>query len=538
MRDVWEDPIRTEAYLGRAYSWIPSYFNTYGFFEMLAGASDEAVYRNRSRATSNWVTGYLSPSSNGLNPFYSTFWSGIRDCNVFIENVDDSAIESKVQKDRLKAEAKILRSFYYFELIKQYGPMPIIANELFVDYNFEVLTRPTFQENVDNIVKDLDDAINEPELPLRLVDGNDRQRMSKAVAYALKSEVLLYNASLLWNPEEDLDKWRAAAAASNEAYLALTQNGYDLFPDYEQYYLYTSDLREDPNDKQTIYETFGGSTFHLVSLNNIPSKIGAGTSGACPTQELVDSYNMQTTGEMPILGYQDEDHLQPIINPSAGYDPNNPYENRDPRFYATIWHNGAQYDNIENKVHTVETFVDGSDGIKPIEVEEENPTVTGYYLRKYIDPKIQIGQNASSSWKKYHLAKIILNFAESENEANGPSSEAYFAINQLRDRVNMPHIPAGLTKEQFRERVRNERRVELAFEEDRFWDVRRWKVISQTDKVITGMEIHKNSDGSFQYNRVLIERRNAWQEKFCIYPIPIGETSKIPDFNINQNPGW
>jgi hypothetical protein len=102
----------------------------------------------------------------------------------------------------------------------------------------------------------------------------------------------------------------------------------------------------------------------------------------------------------------------------------------------------------------------------------------------------------------------------------------------------MPDLPLNLTKEQFRERLRNERQVELAFEEDRFWDVRRWKIMSATDKVVTGMEIHKDGNNNFDYKRILIERRNTWHDRYLIFPIPLGETSKIPDFNENQNPGW
>jgi hypothetical protein len=540
MDDVWKDPIKTEAYLGRAYSSIPSYFDTYGFFELLAAATDEAIYRNRSRATSLWSSGNLTPASNGLNPFYNNYWNGIRDCNVFINNIDHSAIESSTLRDRLKAEAKILRSYYYFELIKQYGPMPIISEELLIDYDFQTLTRPTFQTNVDFIIEDLNSAISESNLPIRYIDGNDRGRMSKAVAYALKSEVLLYNASPLWNPGNNIEKWESASKASKEALNVLQENGYGLFPNYEQYYLHQSDLRDNPNDIQTIYETRRDASYnyHLVLQNNIPSKIGTASSGVSPTQELVDSYNIKSTGEMPILGYHDNDHLNPIINPQSGYDQNNPYDDRDPRFYASIWFNGAKYDNIDGVIHTVETFVGGKDGIESIEKEAETPTVTGYYLRKFIDSKIQMGQSADSSWKKYHLAKIFLNFAEAENEANGPTVEAYEAINSIRRRVYMPDLPLNLTKEQFRERLRNERQVELAFEEDRFWDVRRWKIMSATDKVVTGMEIHKNGNNNFDYKRILIERRNTWHDRYLIFPIPLGETSKIPDFNENQNPGW
>lgn len=194
MDDVWKDPIKTESFLGRAYSSIPAYFNSYGFFELFSAATDESIYRNRGRSTHSWASGYLNPSANYLNPFYDRFWAGIRDCNVFIDNVDNSAIESIETKRRLKAEAKVLRSFYYFELIKQYGPMPVITHELPVDFDFTTLKRPTFQVNTDSIVKDLDEAIAEPLLPMRITNSNERRRMSKAVAYALKSDVVLISA--------------------------------------------------------------------------------------------------------------------------------------------------------------------------------------------------------------------------------------------------------------------------------------------------------------------------------------------------------
>lgn len=539
MNDVWTDPIKTEAYLSRAYSSIPSYFNAYGFFELLSGTTDESIYRHRGRATFGWTTGYLTPSANFLNPFYGTYWTGIRDCNVFINNVDESAIESIDIKKRLKAEAKILRAFYYFELIKQYGPMPIITDELLIDFDFTTLKRPTFQLNTDFIVNELNEAIAEPLLPMRLTNENERRRMSKAVAYALKSEVLLYNASPLWNPSNDIEKWRKAANASKEAIVGLEKHNYELFPDYEEYYQYTSDLRENPNDKQTIYETYGYSVHHLYLHQGIPSNQGVYSSGACPSQELVDSYNMKSTGEMPILGYEDASHLNPIINEESAYDPNDPYVDRDPRFYASILYNGAKLNIGGNQPHTVETFIGGADEYRPIEVDIENYTVTGYYLRKFIDPNIKIGTGVrNASWKKFHFSKVLLNLAEAENEANGPTNEAYNAVNKVRERANMPNLPENLTQEEFRKRIRNERRVELAFEEDRFWDVRRWKIMDQTDKITTGMVITKENDNSFNYKRVLITRRETWQDKFLIYPIPIGETSKIPDFQENQNPGW
>lgn len=246
---------------------------------------------------------------------------------------------------------------------------------------------------------------------------------------------------------------------------------------------------------------------------------------------------MQTTGEPAITGYRDEDHLQPIINPTSGYVENDPYKGRDPRFYATVWHNGADYGAINGVAHKMETFVGGQDGLKKVPPNRQN-TQTGYYLRKFIDPKLASGATASARWKKYRLAEIYLNYAESENEASGPTADVYTAINTIRSRAKMPNLPTGLTKELMRERIRRERRVELVIEEHRFWDVRRWKTLAQTDKLVTGMEITKKTDGTFSYARFVARRRNSWPDKFQIFPIPIGEVSLIPDFSKNQNPGW
>ena len=165
-------------------------------------------------------------------------------------------------------------------------------------------------------------------------------------------------------------------------------------------------------------------------------------------------------------------------------------------------------------------------------------TVTGYYLRKFIDPKIPVWQDKNARWKKFRLAEVYLNYAEAENEANGPTAEAYDAINIIRARVGMPELPTGLTKDQLRERIRRERRVELAIEEHRFWDVRRWKILDKTDKVVTGMEITRNANNTFTYKRFVSQRRNAWAEKYLLFPIPIGDASNVPDFTKNQNPGW
>ena len=557
LEDVFKDKDRTEAYLNSAYNYIPSYFWKYSFFSFLAGITDEAgdadVGNNAGNIASAWITGALSPSFNPLEAYggqgngtnrYATYWMGIRETNVFLANINTAAVASEDYRTRFIAEAKVLRSFYYLELIKQFGAMPIVDKPFDLTTDYAKLTRPTFQECVNFIVKNCDEAIATPTLPVRISIETERGRFTKAIAYAIKSQALLYNASPLWNSTNDNSKWKAAADGSKSALQALTgSGGFALAPDYGNYFLNSTDLSNSPGDKETIFEINEGSNGTFSVVNSIPSKIGMFKVGSAPSQELVDSYDMQATGEPAITGYLDDDHLLPIINnsgpgPASGYAKNRPYDGRDPRFYATVWYNGAQYDNINGRIHTVETFIGGTDQLLKTPPNRVN-THTGYYLRKFIDPRLQSNQPHNSRWKKYRLAEIYLNFAEAENEANGPTAEAYSALNIVRNRAQMPNLPAGLDVAGFRERVRRERRVEFAIEEHRFWDVRRWKILGKTDKVITGMEIVKNpTSGALTYTRFVTERRNAWQDKYMIFPIPLNEASIIADFNLNQNPGW
>ncbi|MET6996831.1 RagB/SusD family nutrient uptake outer membrane protein [Chitinophaga defluvii] len=544
MKDVFSDQVRTEAFLNTIYGFIPYYYTAYQEWSFLAGATDEAQdaeVGNNPGVVWDWITGRLTPSFDplaagvdGTVNQYPTFWSGIGYANIFLQNIDNATVKGEQFKSRLKGEAQLLRAFFYLELVKKYGAMPVADKPFDNDFNYTGLKRGTFQECVDFIVKDCDAVIANPNMPLRITIENERVRFSKAIAYAIKSEALLYNASPLWNPTNDAAKWQAAAAGSKEALTALTAGGnYKLADDYGNYFLNNADFAVVPRDRETIYErrsAFPGSVM------NVPSKGGIWKLGACPSQELVDSYDMQATGEPAITGYEDADHLKPIINPASGYDPAKPYEGRDPRFYATVWYNGALYDNINGNVHTVATYAGGGDQLIKSPPNRTN-THTGYYLRKFLDPKLPTGQDQVSGWKKYRLAEIYLNLAEAENEANGPTAVALDAVNAIRRRAQMPDL-GGLDKEALRERIRRERRVELAIEEHRFWDVRRWKILDKTDKLVTGMEVIKNPDNSFSYKRFVTERRNAWQDKFRIFPIPIADASIVPDFSENQNPGW
>lgn len=276
----------------------------------------------------------------------------------------------------------------------------------------------------------------------------------------------------------------------------------------------------------------------VFMYNGLPIVNGMIKCGDCPSQELVDAYET-TDGVAPILGYSDDEHLHPIINPEATlYNEADPYANRDPRLKASIYYNGALF-NLGDGNSRVWTYEGGNCERSTTSMMH---TRTGYYLRKYSNFNSDKNSNKDGYFKMFRLAELYLNAAEALNEASNGTApqEAVNAINAIRSRVGMPGVPQNMSQADFRKKVRNERRVELAFEEHRFYDVRRWKILSETDKVITGMSC-QNNNGSFTYQRFVVDKdRKAYTDKYLIMPIPGDEAIRLKEnTGVNyQNPGW
>ncbi len=547
IEDVFKDEILIEAYANSVYNYIRVYGSRYYPNVMLSVFSEESHGSDDPQDSwsnvSQWYGGMLTPSYNPLDAgtnreggikwngqYYEDGWDAIRKANIFLSRIGNVSMADRNKQARLTAEVRLLRAFFYLELIKMYGGLPIVDKQFPDNFDYKELKRNSFEECAAFIVSDCDYAIKEPNLPYRTAIEGERGRITKSVAYAIKSQVLLYNASPLWNPGNDAGKWQLAAAAGKEAKEALVQNGFVLNADYEKYFQGNS---SNTNDRETIFEiknaeaTYAGILFFI---NGIPT-VGAALAGAAPSQELVDGYDM-ANGEIPITGYNDADHLKPVINTAAGYDDNQPYKDRDPRFYASFWYNQAYYGVINGKQHYVASYLGGEDGLAQLRQRTHN----GYYLRKFNDPDLRIGNVGNALWKKFRLAEIYLNYAEAENEASGATPAVYEAVNTVRRRAHMPDLPEDLSKEAMRERIRRERRVELVFEEHRFWDVRRWKILDKTDRLTTGMAWTKQPDGSFTRQRIVVGRRVAWADKYLIFPIPLNELNRLPAFT--QNPGW
>jgi len=702
MDDVFSDYNRTRGYLSSCYGYCPApYMDRSSYTDEAQDADDITSGSSYSMWYSGSVTAssYAGYSVDG-SPWGSLF-EGIRKCNVFIENMKTATVyATEEEKAGWVAQARTLRALYYLQLIKRYGGVPVFDQPLEVGYDYFQDKRATFSEVVTFILADCDSALLVPDTENGFhwtIYDNQYGIMSRAVAYAIKSQAVTYAASPLWS--DGTYTWEDATKINAEALAQCLANDYSLFDDqpaadiaqnaYALYFFTSSNDRRSV-DKETIFQS--GGQMQVWKYAGLPTNPGMEKAGPCPTQDLVDSYEM-ANGEAPITGYSDADKLTPIINSASGYDPANPYEGRDPRFYASIYYNGTvrnlgqvavvrddtynldltgsanelnvtqmedgsyemvttggdpwvvltslaegldnppsvvltfeykssdaidpqfffgpafseansikptaiakasdwsvysidvtekvssfgwgnagdniRFDvgdnsgvtmnirNIQIEVKSapveegtdpsfVQTYVGGNEGISET---NRKHTRTGYYLRKFNNYKSGQSNDADGAVRLFRLAELYLNFAESAYQSDGPdvtvsasggfSMSARDAVNVVRARAGMPPFPTGMSKDDFEKKYRNERRIELAFEEHRFFDVRRWKILNQTDQFVTGMEIIKSGD-DFSYSRFKFEDRNCSSDKYLMYPINQDEVNKIVGISgVNwQNPGW
>jgi len=549
--DLFTTNRQTYSYLNQCYSWILNYGMNYNY-TMLAGCTDEAkdAWDLHNGLTRQWNEGQLSPFSNPLeevtgNPQnYSYYYEGIRVCNIFLDNIDDAIVYSDDIRNSFKAQVLTLRAFYYLQLIKRYGGVPLITTS---EYDYTKAKRATFGECARQILADCQTAVDIPDVEewgWRSLDKeNYRKVMTKAICAAIRSEVALYASSPLYY--DGTISWQEASEITKEALADCLANGYELYkkqPDaaagyspYDVYFYSRSDLPV-VNDKETIMEVSG--QMYMWNYAGLPTNSGQSDAGACPSQELIDAY--ETIDGVSVLNqenpYNDDSHLQLNFNTANMlYNEADPYSNRDPRLKASIYYHGSKL-NLETG-----TLVSTKEGENcALNSNNARYTCTGYYTRKFSHYKSGRSGNLDGFFKEFHLAELYLNYAEAANEASESGiapDEAVDAVNVIRDRVGMPGIMYGLTSDEFRYRVRNERRVELAFEEHRFFDVRRWKILGQTDRVITGMKV--NQDGSFT-RFVVDDSRKAYTDKYLLYPIPGDEAIRLQNASgvYSQNPGW
>jgi hypothetical protein len=532
---VWSDAKLIAAYHTELYNAIQHGYKIH----MQSKATDEAfnsiswdigLYPRGSINADNIGSVANNHWTGGGNIYYwNTGFSYLRKINVFLEKMEVSTLEL-TNKAQLIAEAKFLRAYIYFEFIKRFGGVPIIDKvyNLGEEYSF---TRNTFDECVAFIEADLNAAI--PDLPARYAstDGNFGRATADACK-ALKSRLLLYAASPLFNTSNDLAKWQKAADAAED----LLNSGYELHPDYTTLFNQPSGSA---NNEIIFSRQFSTTNFHQAPMHNLGRKYGAyggwwASNG--PSQNLVDDYDM-TNGEPPFIYSGSGASYTKTINPASGYDPQNPYANRDPRFDASVIHDESRYHG-----DTFEMWVspDGSTyGYDSYKQSGDNPR-SNYEMRKFMpddNTPISWQTNYTNPWIIFRLGEIYLNYAEAKFELGEENiAREYISKVRARQSVDMPEIPVTVTGEELRQRLYNERRIELAFEEHRLWDVKRWKIAEDIEnRPIYGMDIIK--DGNVKtYTPVLLLERTFLPK---MYLLPI-ETSEILRNNgsLTQTPGW
>lgn len=503
---------------------------------MAASASDEAEHTLETSTIHKYNNGAWNAVDNPEN-LWATFYRGIRKANQFLLasdsvnldqfRLDPSASTQAVYNTRLgeikrwKYEARFLRAYFYFELVKRYGGVPILTKALSIEDDFSSVKRNTLAECVQFITSECDSAA--ANLPVAYAAA-DLGRATRGAALALKSRMLLYAASDLFNttswaagygnPElisltgDRAARWKAAADAA-KAVIDLAGTSYSIHTNYRNLFITNSFTLT-----EVIYSRRAGASNDFEKAT-YPVGYDLGKSGTTPSQNLVDAYEMLDGSKFS------------WTNPTHAA---NPYANRDPRLGETVLLNDALF-----KGRKVEAFIGGKDGAGLI-----NATRTGYYLKKHVNENLNLLLNTTGvqSWNIFRFAEMYLNYAEALNEYNAGNADIKKFVDFVRTRtgIGMPPLPAGLSQADMRERIRNERRVEFAFEDHRSWDVRRWMQAPQyLGAPLTGVEITKAANGTFTYKPVKVEDR-VFTPKMYLYPIPQGEinTSK----GLVQNPLW
>jgi hypothetical protein len=532
---LWDpnDPTGTNAgyFLNNIYADLPTGYNRIGS-NLLCAASDDAVPSADNTAIATFTNGGYSATSNDDNSWAANYES-IRKCNLFVSNIDKvifKGVDNIQQGVYWKAENRFLRAMFYYELIKRYGGVPLLGDRVLTINDDLKLPRNSYEECVNYIVSECDAVF--PNLrsdQFNNINASNFGRITKMVALTLKAKTLLYAASPLNNPTNDQNKWRKAKNALAEVIRYGETDGYGLEASFTNVFL----ARQ---NKEIILAYQRGVTFD-VETNNAPIGYVSGNTTSngrtSPTQELVDSFT--TSKGLPI-----NVDVKSGSNPT-GYNPNAPYANRDPRLDYTVFRNGSQWLG-----RSVETFTGGRD--RP--GGSRTQTKTGYYMSKFMGnfAGTSAYANQTHNFPILRYTDVLLMFAEAKNEVDGPGSgtdSVYNYIRAIRARAgiavgsapNTYGVTDGLSQSQMRQLIRNERRVEMAFEEQRFWDIRRWKIAEAIyNRPLHGMRITRTGS-TFTYQ--VEELGTPFQfiaPRMYRYAIPFSETSKNP--NLIQNEGY
>lgn len=556
---VWNDPALVKTYVNGIYTGIPFPFITI----MLSNLVDESQF-NADWEASNVTNSQLNPSYLGIfdpgfwvsherNMSWDVSYKNIRACNLFMEKISAVPFDDAIQKSETIGEVQFLRAWYYHQLVSLYGGVPIITKAYSLTDDFSV-PRDSYENCIKYIVGQCDSAA--AVLPLQ----GDKARATKGAALALKARVLLYAASNLYNSNAS---W--AAGYANPELVGYTSG------DRQSRWQAAKDAAKAVMDLG-IYDLYGGQnpgSSEIATTNYQNLFLNNGNEEDIFLQFNDNLHNSNWDAPNPGLfvgpnGYHNWGENSPIgqlvdsyeMNDGTKFDWNNPdekanpYKNRDPRFYASILYEGAQWRSRPEDVIGSDpkgiiqvgyykkpdgTILPGLD-TRNSPIEDWNGTYTGYYLRKFIDPKIN-GQFVKQTypWRRFRYAEVLLNYAEA-CLGLGQEDEAKKYINMVRARAAMPPVVA--TGNDLVEIYRNERKIELAYEEHRFFDVRRWMIAPEAYENATGVGVKGDiaADGiiSNRVYSVINAQDRKWDPRFYFLPIKLDEMNR--NNKLIQNP--
>ncbi|MFV0376428.1 MAG: RagB/SusD family nutrient uptake outer membrane protein [Mangrovibacterium sp.] len=555
---VWSDPALISAYVNNIYMGMHYGFQT----EMLSSICDESMdvwgWETQPVLNSQINDSYLAVFYHWSDPYPNLQWDNlyrnIRACNVFIQNIQTSGLEG-ADVDKLKGEVYFLRGYLYTTLMSFWGGVPLVDKVYSPSDEFSI-PRSTFEQTVNFIVSDCDAAA-----ALLPVEG-DKARATKGAALTLKSKVLLYAASDLFNsgatwapgfsnPElvsyvggDRTTRWQAA----REAAKAVIDLGvYSLYGGtnpgskeqaIENYINIFLNNGTDEDIMLSYYDNVNRTDWATPSagLFNGPNGFHC-WGGNTPIGQFVDSYEMIDGTKF--------DWNNPVQKAA-------PYQNRDPRFYANILYDGAHWRQRPDDAIAADPdgivqtgFYQNADGsfrpgldTRQGPIEDWNGTYTGYYMRKFIDPSINHQyERQKLPWRQMRYAEVLLNYAEACLEL-GEEGEAKSYINMIRERAGMPDVTTTETGDVLMERYRNERKIELCYEQHRYFDIRRWMIAPQVIKNAQGIRIEYPYNSNIPTYTIIsnVQGREWADNKSYFLPILLDEMNR--NDQLIQNPGY
>jgi len=571
MDEVWSDVEYTEAFISSAFDNIPDKHVNYYWFDNLPSAiSDDGwscddvegvgpvlAYKGQGSAEENLFEKHYLDGFD--DRYWEKYWLSIRKINTFLENIPTAAVRDEATRERLTAEAKILRAYYYLLLVKWYGDLPIIHEVPDITSDFSEFPKQPAWKVLQACVEDCEAGLACDEVPWRIANLSERNRMTRGVACAVMSQAALFAASKLYCHDQNL--WRYAYEKTKKAYELMKKNDFRL---------YTGNAEGKPLDEHynsAYAELFVAAPGYPTESERImtgrPERPNQPNywvwgmpiqnnyrAGTVPTQELVDCFDMLATGK-PILDYRqpykDEFHLEPNFYENSGYSESNPYNGRDLRFEAVVIHNGSKI-YVGDAASTVQTFAGGNCELRD---NVRTYTRTGYYNNKFRHwYSCAEKRSGDGPWVYFRFAELILNYAEAAIEVNDLAT-AMPLINEIRHRAGFkPEVDLDPKGDQdiARLMLRKERRTEFVFEEHRFFDNRRWTANNENiecEKYATGMKVTRKGL-KYTYERFLVGSNGSapsklsYEAKWHFLPIPLNEVRTLEEKTGEkwQNYGW